>query len=249
MKTKTMNSMPLMAACFAVIMSASGATVIGVNFARHPSGVPDGGGAQVGTSTFGATWTDLIDLTGTGVALNGTSATIDYGFTGTPQVWNGGSWTGTNGANAGISVFRNYLNDNGINISIVGLSAWLANEGMTGYKVTVYASSDNGSATFYDATINLTAVPIPVLGNGTWDGVANDPMGNDSAGVRGQATSAVFSSDIATITLPAWSGDSPDTRGSLAALVITAVPEPGSAVLAVLGMGACFVRRGRQSRV
>ena len=230
-------------AYLATIMSATSATVIGVNFARHPSGVLDGAGTQDGTSTFGATWTDFVDLTASGAPLNGTSATIDYGFSGTPQVWNAGSWSGTSGTNSGISVFRNYLNDNGINLTVDGLSAWLATEGMTGYTVTVYASSDNGGATFYDATVNMTTIPIPVLGDGTWDGTANDPLGNDSGGVRGQATSAVFSSDTATITLPAWSGDNPGIRGSLAAVVITAVPEPGSAFLALGGLGLAFIRK------
>jgi PEP-CTERM motif len=240
-----MKSQYLIITYLATVMAASSATVIGVNFNRHPSGVPDGAGSQAGTNSFGATWTDLNDLTATGAALTGTSATIDYGFTGTPQVWNAGSWTGTNGPNSEISVFRNYLNDNGITIALNGLSSWLASEGMTGYTITLYASSDNSSATFYDATVNSTTVPIAVLGNGTWDGTSNDPGGNDAGGVRGLATSGVFSSDTATITLPAWSSSSPNTRGSLAAFVITAVPEPGSAVLALLGLGLGFIRKRR----
>jgi hypothetical protein len=228
---------------FATVMAASSATVIGVNFNRHPSGVPDGAGSQAGTSTFGATWTDETELTATGATLTGTSVTLDYGFTGTPQVWNAGSWTGTNGSNSAISVFRNYLNDNGITITLHGMSTWLGSEGMTGYTITLYTSSDNGSATFYDATVNATTLPIPVLGNGTWDGVSNDPGGNDSGGVRGLAVSEVFSGDTASITLPAWSSISPNTRGSLAAFVITAVPEPGSALLAICGLGLGFIRR------
>ncbi|WP_193213069.1 PEP-CTERM sorting domain-containing protein [Luteolibacter marinus] len=240
-----MIAKPLIVSYFATVMAASSATVIGVNFNRHPSGVPDGAGSQAGTGTFGATWTDMVDLTATGASLNGTTATLDYGFTGTPQVWNAGSWTGTSGPNTGISVFRNYLNDNGIVIAVDGLSAWLASEGMTGYTITVYASSDNGSATFYDATVNSTAVTIPVLGNGTWDGVANDPGGNNSGGVRGMAVSGVFADDTATITLPSWSGDSPNTRGSLAAFVITAVPEPGAAIMAAIGVAGLAGRRRR----
>lgn len=39
----------------ATVMAASSATVIGFNFNRHPSGVPDGAGSQAGTTTFGAT--------------------------------------------------------------------------------------------------------------------------------------------------------------------------------------------------
>lgn len=228
---------------FATVMAACSATVIGVNFNRHPSGVPDGAGSQAGTSTFGATWTDQTELTATGATLTGTPVTLDYGFTGTPQVWNAGSWVGTNGPNSAISMFRNYLNDNGITITLHGMSAWLGSEGMTGYTITLYASSDNSSATFYDATVNATTLPIPVLGNGTWDGISNDPGGNDSGGVRGQAVSEIFSGDTASITLPAWSAGSPNTRGSLAAFVITAVPEPGSALLAICGLGLGFIRK------
>jgi len=240
-----MKISPLIVTYLATVMAASSATVIGVNFNRHPSGVPDGAGSQAGTSTFGATWTDQSGLTASGAALTGTSVTLDYGFTGTPQVWNAGSWTGTSGPNSGISVFRNYLNDNGISITLNGMSAWLASEGMTAYTITLYASSDNSSATFYDATVNATTVTIPVLGNGTWDGTSNDPGGNNSGGVRGEGTSGVFSGDTATITLPAWSSASPNTRGSLAAIVFTAVPEPGSTVLAILGLGLGVMRKRR----
>jgi hypothetical protein len=233
-----MQATALIAVFFATVMAASGATVIGVNFARHPSGVPDGAGTQASGNSFGATWTDIITDNVTGQALNGTSFTMNLAANGW---WNGGSWTGTDGPNSEISVFRNYLNDNGITINLNGLSAWLGSEGMTGYTITLYASSDNGTS-FRDATVGAAAVPITVFGNGTWDGTTNDPLGNDAGGIRGMGITGVLTDDAITISLPSHAFPA---RASLAAFVVTAVPEPGSAMLAGLGLAACFRRRRR----
>lgn len=234
MKIKT-----LIVTYFATVMAASSATVFGVNFALHPSGVPDGAGTQAAGNAFHATWTDIFTDNVAGQALSGTSVVMNLAASGW---WSGGSWQGSSGTNSEISVFRNYLNDNGILISLSGMAAWLAAEGMTGYTVTLYASSDNGTS-FRDATVAGTAVPIPVGGDGTWDGSSQDPAGNSTQGIRGIGTSGVLTADVVDISLPAHNFPA---RASLAAFVITAVPEPGSLSLAVFfAVGSLASRRRR----
>lgn len=217
------------------IMAASSAVVVGVNFGLHSSGVPDGAGAQEGANAFGATWTDILSDNLTDQSLNGAPFTMDLAASGW---WAGGSWSGSSQE---ITVFRNYLNDNGISITLEGMSSWLAAEGMTGYTITLYASSDNGTS-FLDATIGSMTVPISVGGNGTWDGTSNDPTGNNTGGIRGTGVSGVMTDDVITISLPP---NSFPARSSLAAFVVTAVPEPGSALLAISGLGWGFIRRRR----
>ncbi len=235
----------LIIAYFATVMAASSATVIGINFALHSSGVPDGGGAQAGGNSFGAEWTDILSTTGSGVTLNGTSATLDFGFSGTPQYWLAGSWTGTEGGNSEISVFRNYLNDNGVTVTLNGLDDWLTNEGLTAYTLTLYLSSDGGTA-FHTATVGGNPLPVPILGNGTWNGSLEDPLGDSTQGIRGQATTGALTGDSLTFSIPAWNdpNNPPGARGGLAAIVITAVPEPATAGLAAIGALA-FLRRRR----
>lgn len=235
-----MKAKALIAAYFATVMAASSATVIGVNFALHPSGVPDGAGTQAGGNSFGATWTDILTDNTTGQSLAGTGASVTMNLAANGW-WSAGSWQGTDGPNSEISVFRNYLNDNGISITLNGLSAWLAAEGMTGYTITLYASSDNGTS-FRDATVGGTTVTIPVGGNGSWDGTSEDPLGNSTQGIRGIGVSGVLTDDTLSISLPSHNFPA---RGSLSGFMITAVPEPGSMALGVFGLGLVFVRRRR----
>lgn len=239
MKLKTLvNTTALI--CLVTSTSASGAVSFAVNFNNN-----DGAGAQTGSSSFGATWTDINssadDLSAglLNVGLNGTTATMDLTA---PGWWQAGSWEGTNGPNAEISVFRSYLNDGGIDIRLNGLSTWLASENATGYIVTLFASTDNGTI-FDDATVNGTTVSIPVGGNGAWDGTAEDPNGNSDAGSRGIGTSGIFTTDTLDISLPPFVAR--PTRASLAGFQITAVPEPSSFLLTTLGLATCLVRRRR----
>ncbi|RYD47051.1 MAG: PEP-CTERM sorting domain-containing protein [Verrucomicrobiaceae bacterium] len=229
---------PLILTCLATVTFASSATVIGVKFAANSNGNADSAALQAGGNSFGATWTDIINDSVTAQPLNGTTATLNLAASGW---WGGGSWTGANGTNSEISVFRTYLNDNGITINLNGLSAWLATEGKTGYTVTLFASSDNGTS-FRDATVGGTTVSIPVGGNGSWNGTSEDPLGNSTQGIRGIGVSGILTEDNLTISLP--SHNYPE-RSSLAGFMVTAVPEPGSAALAIVGLGSLLTRRRR----
>ncbi len=236
-------------AYFATVMAASSATVIGVNFnsAANGGGTPDTAGAQAGGNTFGATWTDFITTSATNAGLNGTSATVSYTIgSGGANYFRAGSWNGTDGQNSGITVFRNYLNDDGVTMTLDGLGAWLAAEGMTGYTITVYLNTNGGDATFHDVTIAGNALSVPRLGNGTWNGSIEDTGGNLSDGSRGQATTGVLTGDSVTISVPRWDNPTtPGSRGGLAAGVITAVPEPATTGLSALGMLMLLRRRRR----
>jgi hypothetical protein len=247
--------------------TAHAASVIGLNLNNN-----DGAGAQVGQSTFGATWTDVTGAngpSGADLVLNGTSNAVNADWAAS-NFWLAGSWTGTDGFNSGIGTMRAYLDDGdnpaagspvdlgaangdgiGVSIRLEGLATWLANEGATGYTITVYQSTDSENASFRELSIRdggsvassvLDTLTVTAAGNGTWDGTSNDPLGNITSGTRGAGTfSSTFNQDVITLTSASRSGSS---RGTVAAVVVTAVPEPGS--LALLGMGGlAFVRRRR----
>ena len=246
-----MKAKNLIVAYFSTLMAASSATVVGINFHGSPpmGGSGDPATAQQGGNTFGATWTDLVGTVGSAVSLNGTPATLDYqaGLSYPNNLYQAaGSVTGSGAPNSGLSVFRNYLNDNGTTLTLNGLNSWLAAEGATGYTVTLYLNSNQGSG-FHTPTVAGVSLTVPILGNGRWDGSAEDPNGDSAVGIRGQASTGVLTGDSVTIFLPQWNanGAGEAERGGLAALVITAVPEPATASLSALGM-LMLLRRRRQ---
>ncbi|WP_353568782.1 PEP-CTERM sorting domain-containing protein [Haloferula sargassicola] len=229
-----MKTTNVLSALLAMVLAAPGATIIGVNFNNN-----DSAGAQAGGDSFGAIWTDVNADNVTGLALNGTpGATLDLAANGW---WQAGSWTGTDGMNSEISLFRIYLNDNGISLTVHGLQSWMTSESAAGYQVTIYSSTDNGTS-FKDVNVAGTMVPILAGGNGTWNGAFEDVGGNDSGGLRGSGTSGLLTDDELTITLDSHSFP---VRSTLAGFTITAVPEPGVAMLGMLGLGA-LVAGGRR---
>lgn len=245
---------------------AHAASIIGVNFNNG-----DTAGAQA-DGNFGATWTNVNTVTGSGLAVNGTgSVAMNWAAS---NFWNAGSWTSTSvgGAfNTPIGMMRVYLDDGdgpaggapgslgsvngdgiGVTINLTGMSAWLASEGATGYTIQAYFSTDTDSATFRPISVRdgntvtssiLETITPTVQGNGLWDGTIVDVGGNGSGGTRGNAVfSTAFTQDAITLTVESVSGSS---RGTLAGFVITAIPEPAAALLGTLGLLG-ILRRRRQ---
>jgi len=262
-----MNSLSPFAIAGLLLASLGGAhaaTIIGVNFNNG-----DTAGAQT-NGNFGATWTNVNTVTGSSLAVNGTSSvTMNWAAS---NFWNAGSWTSTSvgGAfNTPIGMMRVYLDDGdgpaggapgslgavngdgiGVTVNLTGMTAWLASEGATGYTIQAYFSTDTGSATFRPISVRdgstvtstiLETITPTVQGNGLWNGTIVDAGGNNSGGTRGDAVfSTVFTQDAITLTVQSISGSS---RGTLAGFVITAVPEPAAALLGTLGLLAILRRR------
>lgn len=245
--------------------AVNGASVLGINFNNN-----DGAGAQEGSSTFGATWTDVNSASGTAGSANGSSSNVTFDWN-SQEFYQGGSWTGTDGFNSAIGTMRVYLDDGdglggsapvdmgatgsdgiGVSVRLSGLSAWLASEGASAYRITLYHSTDTGSATFRDFSLRdgstvsssiLETITPTVGGNGSWDGTSEDPSGNSTVGTRGITEfTGSYDQDVLTITGLSRSGSS---RGGLSAIVIEAIPEPSTAMLSFIGGLGILLRRRR----
>lgn len=213
---------------------AHGATVVGLNFAR------DGGGTTTGDAAgvLQANWKDVFDSDGFGgaqnIALNGA--------TGVTASWTGQNswWAGSNGT-AEQRIYACYLDDWGSpTVTLSGMSTWLAAEGMTAYEITVFTSTDTANATWATLTLHSGGAAGPSLGTMAATNLpSGDPgEGGNSRGFGSFAGS--FTDDQVTITSPGSSGS---TRGTIAAIRITAIPEPSAILLGGLGLLALVRRR------
>lgn len=255
----------LMALSVLVFQDAGAATSFGVNFNNN-----DTAGSQVAGNLGAAAWTNVNSATGEALAIGGTpSVTMNWTAS---EFYYAGSWQSTtdgNLFNQPIGMMRIYLDDSdtpavgtpallgavagdgiGVTVNLQGMAAWLAAAGATGYTIHAYFSTDTVGATFQPliarngntvtSTIIDSAIGV-VQGNGQWNGTIVDAGGNQSEGTRGDATfGTVFNQDNLTLTM-AKREDS--ARGTLAGFVITAVPEPGAALLGGLGLLALLRRR------
>lgn len=256
---------PLVAAAsLAATMHSHAVTTFGVNFNDNSINAQTNG-------NFGATWTNVNPVTGTGLAINGTpSTTLHWGAS---NYFQAGSWTSSTVGNVNgtpISLMRKFLDDGdtpaagtpaslgavsgdgiGVSVNLQGLRAWLISEGATAYTIRAFFNTDTGGATFQSITVRdgnsvtssaIETITPTVQGGGRWDGTVVDVGGNLTDGTRGDAIFVTqFTQDNITLTLPSGNGS---VRGTLAGFVVTAVPEPSAALLGGLGM-LCLLRRRR----
>ncbi len=213
--------------------SATAGTVIGVNFCDGWDKPQLEGKTADGFDN----WTDSWPLEDWGDASSGSDLVL-HGSNDLVTV----SWAASNTWAGGLEdtseqqLYRVYLDDggDGPRITFDGLGDWLAAIGAPGYTVRIYHSSDNASGftptSLYDADDDsLLATVQAAL---TWD---------TDGGLRGYVDSGVLSAD--SLLVAAGARDD-SVRGAIAAVKITAVPEPMT--MALLGLGSLALRRKRK---
>jgi hypothetical protein len=245
----------LLSLCATLVSPASAASVIGMNFTQFWANPQVSDGTADGLSG----WTDSELAAGGPYRNTGTNVSLN-GSTHVRMTWNAANiWDAGEESNNEQALYRQYLDDGdgggslvdgdgiGVSVTITGLSAWLTSEGMTSYQIRAYASTDTDGATFRPVSIRdgsnlggtvLTTIVIPVLGDNDF------PTGgfDQNWDPRGYGDS-INTLNVDTITLTIPTGNGSDVRGSLAALKITAVPEPSAVLLGSVGLFGLLRRR------
>ena len=156
----------LVVAVLAMAMLVSGQvladTVIGVNFCDKWATPHLSGKTFDGLSN----WTDSFPIddpgspqNGSGLVILGTNGLATCGWS-SPNTWAGG-----NEGNADLDLYRVYLDDggNGCLVTIAGLNAWMASEGLGAYTIRIYHSTDNSDVGFMADDIKEGAVVLQTV--------------------------------------------------------------------------------------
>lgn len=229
--TSTLRRLKMASAAAAVaVVSAevSSAASIAVNFmgvGYQALGLPV---TQTAYGVAAGEWTNVNADTDLAVAVSGVSVAWTR-----PNVW-----TWNQAATPGDQeVHYGYLDDstnaaNTPTITFTGLSSWLAGLGATSYTIQIIQSTDNGTG--FVGTDVFTSSGGTVLGQ-----LTNSTTGNGSLG-GASTTLAELTSDTLFLDVQARNGLS---RGTIAGVIVTAVPEPAVALLSGLGMFGLLRRR------
>ncbi len=241
MKNKSRIKSAVAAAALAT--ASSQAATIAINFTGGGYGPV---GQDVTQEAFGFAAAEWENYRGADTAGDDTTAFEGVAFTFTSNNdWTqnnagGSGYTGTTGED---EVSYGYLDDGGAGVKIAasGLSAWLAANGASEYRVQLIASQGNGgSGTYEDVTLldssggsNLGTFSVTMTPGGTntantWQGGSNYITGltSDTFYVDGNVRDGA-------------------NRSSIAGIIITTVPEPSSSALIGLAGLGLLIRRNR----
>jgi hypothetical protein len=238
-------------ACLAASIAAAQAGVIAINFQGTQNKAGSEYGTDVTATAFGVAAGDWVSgqLTARGAADSVAAANLPTGVA--------ASWTMKNDYALALTpagyapgeeqVAFGFLADGGdagpgATITLTGLSAWLAAEGATSYKVDLIFASNNDTYGWKETPLLVsdggaslgtfvagsdTAVPGGIYAVGTLSGLTSDTLFVD-----GQDRDRVAI------------GDAADLRGTIGGVIITPIPEPATLGLVVASLGGLlFVRR------
>ncbi|MGB0993461.1 MAG: PEP-CTERM sorting domain-containing protein [Akkermansiaceae bacterium] len=214
---KTIFLVTVMGLCHGALQAAQ---IIAVNFMRNATTTP----AANDGSEFGInSWVDVESGDG-GINTDGVTMS-----------WGGGAWNGGSANN----IENGYI-DNATAIDIFGLSGWLTANSATSYTVQLVQASDTSTNWFGDSLISDS--------NG---GTLLDTLTNSNYRQGATSVSMQLSSDTLYVD-PTTGGTEPGSmtgaaaRTSVAGIIITAVPEPSSALMGALGAGLMLLSRRRK---
>lgn len=218
---------------------AARADTIAVNFQGDAYGALGQAVTQTAFGVAAGDWT-----TTDGAVDGGTIVTVVDGVTLSSTFandWAQGSSFNATGATGDDEVYFGYLDDgaSGADITITELGAWLAAQSAPSYSVTLLLSTGQGTgATLIDTPL-LVADGGASLG--TFAMVTEPAHSGPSGALQGLDTITGLTNDTLFIDGQIRSGAA---RGSIAGVIITAVPEPSSFLLVGLAaLGLVAVRR------
>lgn len=117
-------------------------------------------------------------------------------------------------------------------LTLTGLASWLSGTGATSYSIKIIQSTDNGTS--FVATDVFTTSGGTVLGQLTNSTTGTGKIGGASSTLSGLTSDTLF------LDVQARSGLS---RGTIAGIIVTAVPEPGISLLSGIGVLGLLRRR------
>ncbi|XAL99793.1 PEP-CTERM sorting domain-containing protein [Phycisphaeraceae bacterium D3-23] len=235
-----------MAAAVVVSAGSAAADTIAINFQGDAYG--NEFGRAVSQTAFGVAAGDWVsDATHTaGVGDGGTSglthSAVTFSWTFNND-WAQGAAFNTTGATGEDEVYFGYLDDggNGADITISGLTTWLAATGDASYEVTLIMSTGQSTGAALLDTPLLDSDGGSSLGTFVMGGLESGHSHATGAGLQGFGTISGLTGDTLFVDGQARAGSA---RGSIAGIIVSSVPEPGS--LALLGLGGLAVLRRRR---
>lgn len=227
------------AATVGVSSTLASAAVLAINFTGDTYSNPVG--RNVTQTAFGVASGDWFNtVSNDGGTENTTISGVQFSWTYSNDWAQSGAFN-TTGATGEDEVYYGYLDDGnaGAEITVTGLSAWLAANAQTGYNVTIIMSTGQGGSPSFLAPTLFNTSGGTNLGTFTIGNIEAAHSGG-GVGIQGFGSINGLTNDTLFVDGSPRSGDA---RGSIAGIIITSVPEPSTMLLGGIGALALLRRR------